>query len=555
MLLALNALAKRRDAQSPAAAHDVFHQRTGLVVVPVIAEEYQIELQNVKVIFRNGVQRGIPAAEIVQPDVITQILHLLALAFDVADIVVQSAFGDLQIDHIAREAVFGACFFHNAEDIAKLKIQPRYIDRNRYDRLPRIVQLAVILADLADDVGIDQMNQVELFQRFNEVDRPEHSDLRVDPAHQCLVAADLARADAHHRLIKDLNVFLRNGLVNVIDHILLLAQTLAEHLVIDAVVDIVAVLDALAGKPRVIAGKSDFRIAVVEKIDARLDAHLHADIFRQQQIPVYLFYVLNDLIPLAGCTDEEMVVREACGRAAAECLADDLCRVDEQLVTLFEAVPFVIELEIRDIKLNDGEFLAAVFRRAEQLLHTEIEKRHIEQTGQRIDLLIAGKQRCLGKGIAVCVGIFVPVHIHDEDIEIAFAVLAVQQMPEILDIPDLALFGADAVAHIIVPLFDEERLCLDLVFDLVQIVRMHHAPERSADILHEFFKGFAAEQADNILLCKEDLFFPLRLVDEESAGQPDRDRAAACRLDIILSHGGSFLSGSILPQFTPIPMR
>ena len=121
----------------------------------------------------------------------------------------------------------------------------------------------------------------------------------------------------------------------------------------------------------------------------------------------------------------------------------------------------------------------------------------------------------------IAVKILVLVHVHDEHIEIAFAVLTVQQVAEILDIAGLALLGDDAVTDVVVPLF-VGGLRRDLIFDLDKVLGMHHAGKGALDIVVKVLVILAAEELHHVVVGKGEIFLALRLIDEGPAGQPGR---------------------------------
>ena len=249
-------------------------------------------------------------------------------------------------------AVLRAHLFHYPEDIAELEIEAGNVYRDGHNGLSRVGKVSVIFAHRPYDISVNEVDKMELFERFDKVAGVQQTEGRVAPAHERLVSAYLPRLHPYDGLIVDADILLLYRLVNVVNNVLLSAQTLAEHFVINAVNHVVAVLYAVAGKSRVVAGKTHLCAAVVEEVDTRLDAHLLVDILVEKHFLVNSLDAGDNELSLAGGADEEMVVGEACAGTLAEGLADKPCEIAEHLVAQLVAVALVIELEIGYIEMD-----------------------------------------------------------------------------------------------------------------------------------------------------------------------------------------------------------
>ena len=90
-------------------------------------------------------------------------------------------------------------------------------------------------------------------------------------------------------------------------------------------------------------------------------------------------------------------------------------------------------------------------------------------------------------------------------------------MPEILQIPDLALLRADPVADIVVALPAAECLRQDIAFHLLQVLGINHPPEAVAGKLLKFFHGAAAEQLYDVLVDIADFLISVCIINKEPA--------------------------------------
>ena len=150
---------------------------------------------------------------------------------------------------------------------------------------------------------------------------------------------------------------------------------------------------------------------------------------------------------------------------------------------------------------------------------------HVPQGGQEIHLLVHREQLRLRRAVPLAVEVLVLVHVDDEDVKIAAAIGPVHQVPEILDIMDLAVLGLDPVAHIVVALLPIHRLLQNVRLDLVQVLGVDHALEAVPHVVPELAHRPAAEKMDHVLVRVEDLLVPLGIVDEITSRQPRGDHA------------------------------
>lgn len=126
------------------------------------------------------------------------------------------------------------------------------------------------------------------------------------------------------------------------------AQPVTEHLVVDAAIDIVAALDAVAGKAGVIAGEAHLGIAVVKVVDSRLYPHPFVYVLREEHPLVDGLHLCGDVPLAADVADKKVVIGEPCGGAVVK----DLVAVhvhDEDVVEAHAVLPVQQVAEVLDI--------------------------------------------------------------------------------------------------------------------------------------------------------------------------------------------------------------
>ena len=82
MFLCLHSLGQRLYPHTDGAANDIGEQLSGLRVMIITSQEYQIKFQHIKCKFRQYIQRGVSASEIIDPHMISRIVQLLRFRAD-----------------------------------------------------------------------------------------------------------------------------------------------------------------------------------------------------------------------------------------------------------------------------------------------------------------------------------------------------------------------------------------------------------------------------------------------------------------------------------------
>ena len=254
---------------------DVVEDRHGLFVGAEAREEFHVDLQHVKLVILQHVQRGIPRAEIVEPDAVAHFAEPADRAGQKALFVREGTFRDLDIEIILRHLVFSGRLGQVPDDIAELEIEPREIERDRREGQPLLGGLAVIAADLLDDAAVELVDLAVLLENADERAGRQQTVLRVLPARERLEPADLARFGRDHRLIVDLDIAVLDRRINVVDDILLERELILHRLVVEAEIAAEMLLDAVAGEARAVAGEARVVLVRAGLIGAAFERELH----------------------------------------------------------------------------------------------------------------------------------------------------------------------------------------------------------------------------------------------------------------------------------------
>ena len=138
----------------------------------------------------------------------------------------------------------------------------------------------IILAYSFYNEQIHFMNQMIIFQGFNKVCRRKNSHNRIHPSYQSLISTYFSGTDSYNRLIIYLDIFIFNRLINMIHNILLSSKLISYQFIIDTDVQIMSVLNTVAGQTCMITSQTDFGIAVLHIVNTCFDAHSLSGLLR-----------------------------------------------------------------------------------------------------------------------------------------------------------------------------------------------------------------------------------------------------------------------------------
>ena len=215
MFLCLHALGECLDAEVLGHADDRADDAARLL--GEAAQKAHVELDEVDRVILEDVQRGVAAAEVVEPDLIALLAQVREGLLDDTRILREDALRDLDMQEIARHGVLPARVLDEGKDIHHVEVVARKVERDRRDGQVLVEPLAQRAADLLKHETIEAMDEAHLLEDGDEGPGREKADLRVYPASQGLHAAELARYRADDRLVIDLDPMLLDGLIEVRD--------------------------------------------------------------------------------------------------------------------------------------------------------------------------------------------------------------------------------------------------------------------------------------------------------------------------------------------------
>ena len=167
------------------------------------AQKAHIDLELVKGVVLQEVQRGVPAAEIVHPYLIARGVEALDGPVHHQLVLGEDALGDLDAQVVVGDAELLCHFVHHGVHVEKLEIPPGEVHGNGQRGSALVDGLPQLGADITDDEGVQTVDEVVALQHMDELVRHDHPELRVDPPRQGLKAADLPGDGADDGLVVD----------------------------------------------------------------------------------------------------------------------------------------------------------------------------------------------------------------------------------------------------------------------------------------------------------------------------------------------------------------
>lgn len=155
-------------------------------------QECHIEFQRMEMVILEDIQRGIAAAEIVEPDVKPGFLEPVQASMDGVILEDQGVFGGFRIEKVPGQLVLRQGFFQQLHGVHELEIQPGEIEGDRQD-WPALLHLVVEEESHGFcHIAVQPVDQPEFLERRNEEGRGEQAVFRGVPASQGFKAADFA---------------------------------------------------------------------------------------------------------------------------------------------------------------------------------------------------------------------------------------------------------------------------------------------------------------------------------------------------------------------------
>ena len=134
------------------------------------AQEVHIDLEHVKDVVLDVVQRGVAAAEVIHPDFIACRTEACDLPLQEFFISALRSLRDLDVEHGARDIVAQADILDCLHHVHETEVRAREIDRNAQEFPPRHLAAHLIdrLTDALDDVEIELRREMRVLKNGNE---------------------------------------------------------------------------------------------------------------------------------------------------------------------------------------------------------------------------------------------------------------------------------------------------------------------------------------------------------------------------------------------------
>ena len=131
----------------------------------------------------------------------------------------------------------------------------------------------------------------------------------------------------------------------MVNDVLLLSQLLAEHFIVNTVIHIVALLNAVAGKSRMVTSKSHLRISILKIINPSFHTNTLCAVLGQKNLTKYLFHSLYNalIIVIPSCLAyNKMVIRKSRYNPFWKVFTNRPGYITKKFISLFKSIPFVV---------------------------------------------------------------------------------------------------------------------------------------------------------------------------------------------------------------------
>ena len=219
LLTGLNALGKRLDSNFLRHIHDRRDDVSGFFCRGT--QKAHIDLQLIKIQVLQRAQRRISGAEIVHPDLKSQLMETADILTQPLRMADECALCDLKINELTRNLIFFRQAFYSVDQIRLTEILAGKIHRYRHDIHACLDPFPAVTADLFEHKEIEISNSALILQSRYKLSGRDHPVYRILPPAQCLCSAELSRDSTHHRLVIDLNPALSHCPLIVLQQILL----------------------------------------------------------------------------------------------------------------------------------------------------------------------------------------------------------------------------------------------------------------------------------------------------------------------------------------------
>ena len=322
-----------------------------VILVPL---ERHIQLQRIKAVGLQHIQRRIAAAEIIQPALIACLPELLDFLPQPHFILLQGGLRDFYVEEIPGHLVLLHHPLHKGKGIHHLKIHGRQIHRHRHKGPVIFHNKPVQFGHRLNDKAVQSMDQAGLLQHRYKNGRHNHAPHRILPPGQGLHAAHLSRKRADDRLIVHLDMPFLQCPVEITKHINPIREMLPHGLIIHRKSPAGIPLDPVRRnlgpvKEKMNTAFADFHLIGIENIHPRLQLHRRIT----GVIPYIPGHRLNPLrhIMMTGQHRKGIPIEmgnEGMGKMGGQ----TLCQEMNEIIPHLRTMAGIVDLEIGEIEIQ-----------------------------------------------------------------------------------------------------------------------------------------------------------------------------------------------------------
>ena len=381
LLLRLDTLCQRFQAKTLRHAHHRTDNDAGNFVQ--VREERHVNLELVELVVLEGIQRRISAPEIVHPDLETRQAEALDFALHVR-VRRHDALGDFDTDEFVANPEPPERPFDHLEDVAAGKIQARKVERHGDHRAAVFQFVAQFPADKLYDVAVELVDLAGILERADEHSRIQESVQRVYPAGKRLHAAERFRNRADDRLVVNLDIAVRDRLVDMAHHVVLQQQVLVQAIVVIADKLVALLLLEAAGEFRLFARFQEF-IEFLYPADSDIEVHRY---LRHNPLDALADFGQLFLDAVDVRDYREVVVRETADQVIPELFPEAIRKVHQEFVAPAEPVRAIVEFHPHDIDKRKDRGASRLPDIVDVVLAAQAGVFHIRKPRQGIEVAI-----------------------------------------------------------------------------------------------------------------------------------------------------------------------
>ena len=405
LLLGLHALADRVRAEAGRELHELRQDDPARFALVELLHEAHVEFHGVEADALQRVQRGIAAAEVVQPDREAERAEALDLLLHAVKVAADDALGDLHGDQAAvhaRGVHAPADLLHH---VAGVEVRPGEVDGMGDEGIAGVLHDPVLFQHLLEHIEVELVDQPRVLQIGDKAARRQDSVLRVDPARQRLLVADVSVGRADDGLVIDPDPVLGDGPVQILADMAAARDVLLQRGVVVAEVGHDGVAQLVAGDLGPVAGLADrvVRVAVPADADAQRQRIAAVQALAGGEQPRQAL-----LDPRLLRQHDEVVLPDAAAVLVAEGRGQKLRQLQQQAVALDEAVFVVVELHAAEVQIEDHRAPAGAQEvcplrpgQLEEVGHPRQPGQKIVAVGRNDALLAALRLLCAGALVRV----------------------------------------------------------------------------------------------------------------------------------------------------------